>query len=60
VVSRNAHKEFLDLKVNDSSQPGDEIHVGGNQPVRVRIEWRLVRNDLGRIELIQNGSVVIR
>jgi hypothetical protein len=58
VVSRNAHNEFLDLKVNDSSQPGDEIHLEGNQPLRVRIEWRSVRNDLGRIELVQNGSVV--
>ena len=56
VVSRNAHNEFLDLKVNDSSQPGDEIQ--GNQPVRVRIEWRSLHNDLGRIELVQNGSVV--
>ena len=27
VVSRNAHKEFLDLKVNDTAQPGDEIHL---------------------------------
>jgi len=26
--------------------------------VRVRIEWRSVQNDLGRIELVQNGSVV--
>ena len=58
VVSRNAHAEFLDLKVNGSSEAGDEIHAEANQPVRVRIEWRSVHNDLGRIELVQNGSVV--
>jgi hypothetical protein len=58
VVSRNAHKEFLGLKVNDSSQPGDEIRLPSASPVRVRIEWRSLNRDLGRIDLVQNGSVV--
>jgi len=58
VVSRNAHNEFLELKVNQTAQPGDEIHVEGDGKVQVRIEWRSVRNDLGRLELVQNGSVV--
>jgi hypothetical protein len=58
VISRNAHTEFLDLKVNGTAQPGDEIHVEGNRPVRVRVEWRSLNHDLGRIELVQNGSVV--
>ena len=58
VVSRNAHNEFLDLKVNDTSQPGDEIRQDGIRPVRVRVEWRSLRHDVGRIELVQNGSVV--
>jgi len=58
VVSRNAHNEFLDLKVNGAAQPGDEIRQEGNRPVQVRVEWRSVGTDLGRIELVQNGSVV--
>jgi hypothetical protein len=58
VVSRNAHNEFLDLKVNDSAQAGDEIHLAESGPVRVRVEWRSLRNAVGRIELVQNGSVV--
>ena len=32
VVSRNAHNEFLDLKVNGTAQPGDEIRLEGNGP----------------------------
>jgi len=58
VVSRNAHNEFLDLKVNETAQPGDEIRLQGHGPVQVRVEWRSLRGDLGRIELVQDGSVV--
>lgn len=58
VVSRNAHNEFLDLKVNETAQPGDEIRLEDNGPVRVRVEWRSLHNNLGRIELVQNGAVV--
>jgi hypothetical protein len=58
VVSRDAHNEFLGLKVNGTAQPGDEIRLEKNGPVRVRVEWRSLRSDLGRIEVVQNGSVV--
>jgi hypothetical protein len=58
VVSRDAHNEFLGLKVNGTAQPGDEIRLERNGPVRVRVEWRSLYNNLGRIELVQNGSVV--
>jgi hypothetical protein len=58
VVSRDAHKEFLDLKLNDRSQPGDEIHLEAASPVRVHVEWRSLKSAVGRIEVVQNGSVV--
>jgi len=58
VVSRNAHNEFLDLKANETSQPGDEIDLEGKGRVRVRIEWRSLHSAEGRIELVQNGAVV--
>ncbi len=58
VVSRNAHNEFLDLKANGASQPGDEIRLESAGPVKVRVEWKATQNDLGRIEVVQNGSVV--
>lgn len=58
VVSRNAHHEFLDLKVNATAQPGDEVRLDKAGAVRVKIEWNSTENNSGRIELIQNGSVV--
>ena len=58
VVSRNAHNEFLDLRVDGNAQPGDEIRLQESGPVRVHIEWTSLHNDLGRIELVQNGAVV--
>jgi hypothetical protein len=57
-VSRNAHNEFLDLRVNDTAQPGDEVRLEEKGPVRVRVEWQSLKNAIGRIELVQNGSVV--
>ncbi len=58
VVSRNAHNEFLDLKVNGKAMPGDEVGLAGKGPVRVRIEWTSFEKAVGRIELVQNGTVV--
>ncbi len=58
VVSRNAHKEFLSLKVNETAHPGEEIRLERKSTVRVRIEWQSVEHGLGRIELVQNGAVV--
>ena len=58
VVARNGHKEFLDLKVNDSAQPGDEVRMEKGGPVRVRIEWKSQVNAEGRIELIHDGTMI--
>ena len=58
VVARNGHKEFLDLRVNGTAQPGDEVRLAKGGPVHVRIEWRSLAEAAGRIELVHNGSVV--
>ncbi len=58
VVSRNAHNEFLDLKVNGIATPGDEIRLPATRPVRVRIEWRSLKGAVGRVELVHDGTVV--
>jgi len=58
VVARNGHKEFLDLRVNDRAQPGDEIQLAGKSTLPVRIEWRSLARAEGRIELVHNGAVV--
>ncbi len=58
VVSRNGHKEFLDLKVNGSATPGDEIQLTGAATVPVTIAWTSNTKLSGTIELVQNGAVV--
>jgi hypothetical protein len=58
VVSRIGHSEFLDLKVNGASTPGDELNLPAKGQVKVRIEWKSLKQAIGRIELVQNGAVV--
>src|SRR6266568_7553788 len=58
VVTRNAHTEFLDLKVNGAATPGDEIRLPAGGSVRVRIEWRSLKGAVGRVELVHDGAVV--
>jgi hypothetical protein len=58
VVSRNGHHEFLDLRVNETARPGDDVRLNGKGTVRVRIGWFATRQLTGRIELVRNGIVV--
>lgn len=60
VVSRNGHKEFLDLKVNGAAAPGDELaYTGSARAVPVTITWTGTQKITGgSIELVQNGAVV--
>jgi hypothetical protein len=60
VVSRNGHEEFLDLKVNNTAGPGDEIRLDSGGTVRVNVGWSAVKNLSGTIELVCNGTVVAR
>jgi hypothetical protein len=58
VVSRNAHREFLDLKVNRNAGPGDEIALRRKTSVDVNVRWSAAMPLAGRIEVIHNGVVV--
>ncbi len=58
VVSRNGHNEFLDLKVNGSATPGDEIKLTGGGSVPVTVQWTANQNLTGTMELVKNGVVV--
>ena len=58
VVSRNTHNEFLDLKVNTNSTPGDEIQLTGAGTVSVTVQWAANQSLSGTIELVRNGVVV--
>jgi hypothetical protein len=58
VVSRNGHNEFLDLRVNGSSTPGDTINLAGGGSIPVTIQWTSKQSLTGTIELVRNGEVV--
>jgi len=58
VISRVGHSEFLDLKVNGAATPGDEVKLPEKGQVKVTIEWKSLKQAIGRIELVQNGTVV--
>ena len=58
VVSRNGHNEFLNLTVNNSATPGDEIRLTGGGTVQVTVQWTANQNLTGAIELVHNGEVV--
>jgi hypothetical protein len=58
VVSRNGHNEFLNLTVNNTATPGDEINLTSSGSVPVTVEWTAKQNLTGTIELVQNGVVV--
>jgi len=58
VVSRNGHNEFLDLKVNGTASPGDELRLEGQGTARVELCWSSAKPLKGRVELVRNGTVV--
>ena len=58
VVSRNAHNEFLDFKVNGTASPGDEIQLTNSGTVSVSVQWTAAQSLSGTMELVQNGVVV--
>jgi hypothetical protein len=58
VISRNGHSEFLDLKVNGSAAPGDEIDLSSSGSVSVNVVWTAATSLSGTIEIVQNGVVV--
>lgn len=60
VVTTNGHVEFLDLKINGTSGPGDEINLNGKKSVGIDVDWSSVKSLTGRIEIVCNGKVVAK
>ena len=58
VVSRNGHNEFLNLTVNGTATPGDEVQLPGAGSVQVTVQWTASQSLNGTIELVQNGVIV--
>ena len=58
VVSRNGHDEFLNLVVNGSAGPGDQVDLANAGSVPVTVTWTAKENYTGTLQLVQNGEVV--
>ena len=58
VVSRNAHREFVDLRVNGKAGPGDEIALTKPGRASVDARWSATAPLSGQIEIVRNGVVV--
>jgi hypothetical protein len=58
VVTTDGHKEFLDLHLNGSSTPGDEIRLKDKGSLSAEVVWTSIAEQKGRIELVLNGKVV--
>ena len=58
VISTSGHAEFLDLKVEGTAGPGDEIRLRRGRQLPVTVRWSVVQPLLGRIELVRNGEVI--
>jgi O-glycosyl hydrolase len=58
VVTTNGHLEFLDLKINGTNSPGDEIKIRKKGTINVEVTWTAAKELSGRIELVCNGKVI--
>ena len=58
VISRNGHNEFIELKVDGNSEPGDEVKIKHKKLVRVSVKWTGTKELKGTIELVCNGKVI--
>ncbi|MDR0792925.1 MAG: CehA/McbA family metallohydrolase [Chitinophagaceae bacterium] len=58
VISRNAHNEFLDLKVNGQYIPGDDIQLKNKGKLSIQVSWTANQPLTGSIELVSNGNVI--
>lgn len=58
VISRNGHNEFLNLTVNGSAGPGDEVKLASAGSVPVTVTWTAKGSYTGQLQLVQNGQVI--
>lgn len=60
VVSRNAHNEFINLKVNKTQGPGAEIKLNQKGTVTISATWTVTKETSGDVELVSNGKVIAK
>lgn len=60
VVSRNGHNEFIDLRINDTAEPGSEIELKDGKEVTITVTWSAKHRLSGFVEIVSNGRVIAR
>lgn len=60
VVTTDGHTEFLDLKINGTAGPGDEIRSKEQTAADVDVIWSSSDILTGSIEIICNGKIVAK
>lgn len=58
VVSTHGHAEFLELRINGSATPGDEINLKKKGKLPIEVKWTTTMELSGRIEIVCNGKVI--
>ena len=58
VVSRNGHKEFIDLHVNNTYSIGDDVKLSAPGEINIAVKWTSSKPFSGLIELVHNGDVI--
>jgi hypothetical protein len=58
VIARDGHHEFLNLVVNGTNTPGDEIQLSAPGSVSASVTWTANSTYSGSLELVCNGVVV--
>jgi hypothetical protein len=58
VVSRRGRRQFLDLRVNGTAGPGDQVQLAAAGAVPVSVRWTANETWEGTLEIVRNGVVV--
>lgn len=58
VVSRNGHREFLDLVLGGNKGPGDELAVDSATTVNVEVKWTATEDLAGQVDIVHNGKAI--
>jgi hypothetical protein len=58
VISRNGHNEFLNLVVNSTAGPGDQINITSARTISISVTWSAIQSLSGTIQVVINGTTV--
>jgi len=60
VISRKGHSEFLDLTLNRTAGPGDDLRLSRAGQVKAEVSWSAAKPVDGTLEIVRDGVVLAR